>query len=175
MTLVDRRGLPVDNNPAIGMIRVIAPGAAPLRHAGRSRSPEEAPHDPIDPIADLAPDRVASERRGGARRSERAPNRGTDRILGAAWGAPIAGVEVQIDDGPWQPAALLPDDGAGGEFTWTFWTLDWGTPTAGEHIVTSRAIATDGEVQPAPGDPQLAGKQTYWESNGQITRRVRIA
>ena len=28
-------------------------------------------------------------------------------VLGAAWGAPIAAVEVRIDDGPWMPASLL--------------------------------------------------------------------
>ncbi len=94
------------------------------------------------------------------------------QIMGAAWGDPIAGVEVQIDDEDWQPATLT--EGAGEEFAWTFWTLDWGTPSSGEHTVTSRAIAENGEVQPAPDDPLLAGKTTYWESNGQITRRVRI-
>ena len=94
------------------------------------------------------------------------------QIMGAAWGDPIAGVEVRIDEEPWQPATLT--EGAGEEFAWTFWTLDWGTPTPGEHTVTSRAIAVNGEVQPAPDDPLLAGKQTFWESNGQITRRVSI-
>jgi hypothetical protein len=29
-------------------------------------------------------------------------------------------------------------------------------------------------VQPAPDDPWIAGKHTYWESNGQITRRVAL-
>jgi DMSO/TMAO reductase YedYZ molybdopterin-dependent catalytic subunit len=94
-------------------------------------------------------------------------------IMGAAWGDPIAGVEVQIDEEPWQAATLT--EGAGEAFAWTFWTLDWGTPTSGEHTITSRAIAENGEVQPAPDDPLLAGKTTYWESNGQITRRVRIS
>jgi DMSO/TMAO reductase YedYZ molybdopterin-dependent catalytic subunit len=93
------------------------------------------------------------------------------QIMGAAWGAPIAEVEVRIDDGAWQPAALTEQ---GDEFAWTFWTFDWGTPTTGEHTVTSRAIAADGQVQPAPDDPFLAGKTTYWESNGQITRHIRI-
>jgi DMSO/TMAO reductase YedYZ molybdopterin-dependent catalytic subunit len=92
-------------------------------------------------------------------------------IMGAAWGAPIAGVEVQIDDEPWQ-AATLTD--AGSEFAWTFWTLDWGTPTPGEHTITSRAIGGSGDVQPEPDDPLLAGKKTFWESNGQITRRVNV-
>jgi DMSO/TMAO reductase YedYZ molybdopterin-dependent catalytic subunit len=94
-------------------------------------------------------------------------------IMGAAWGKPIKGVEVRIDDGAWQQATLT--DGAGQQFAWSFWTLDWGTPAAGEHTITSRATAVDGTVQPAPDDPFLAGKTTFWESNGQITRRVRIA
>jgi hypothetical protein len=92
--------------------------------------------------------------------------------MGAAWGAPIAAAEVRIDDGPWQPAVLTEGDDSG--YTWTFWTFDWGTPDPGEHTVTSRAIATDGEVQPAPDDPFLTGKATYWESTGQITRHIII-
>jgi hypothetical protein len=55
-----------------------------------------------------------------------------------------------------------------------FWTFDWANPTAGEHTITSRATDVDGNVQPAPDDPLLAGKTTYWESNGHITRRVAI-
>jgi DMSO/TMAO reductase YedYZ molybdopterin-dependent catalytic subunit len=94
-------------------------------------------------------------------------------IMGAAWGAPIAGVEVRIDDGPWQPATL--GEGAGEEFAWAFWAFDWGTPAPGEHAVTSRATDANDDVQPAPDDPLLAGKQTYWEANGQITRRVRVS
>ena len=41
--------------------------------------------------------------------------------------------------------------------------------------VTSRAIAENGEGQPVPDGLLLAGKTTYWESNGQITRRVHIS
>jgi DMSO/TMAO reductase YedYZ molybdopterin-dependent catalytic subunit len=93
-------------------------------------------------------------------------------IMGAAWGAPIAGVEVRIDDGPWQPATLT--EGEGSDHTWVFWTIDWDAPAAGEHTITSRATDTAGNVQPAPDDPLLAGKKTFWESNGQITRRVQI-
>jgi hypothetical protein len=44
----------------------------------------------------------------------------------------------------------------------------------GEHTVTSRAIDKDGNVQPAMDDPVIANKHTYWESNGQVTRRVMI-
>jgi hypothetical protein len=98
-------------------------------------------------------------------------------VMGAAWGAPVAGVEVQIDGGPWQRAKLERHRSRTRRthgYAWTFWTLDRGSPAPGEHLITSRAIDVEGNVQPAPGEGRLAGKVTYWESNGQITRRVRI-
>jgi DMSO/TMAO reductase YedYZ molybdopterin-dependent catalytic subunit len=115
-------------------------------------------------------------------------------ITGAAWGAPIAGVDVSIDHGPWMPARLvdqLPAQGRSrrrSEFAWSFWTFDWGAPPPKEYSITSRAFDINGNVQPAPVDlahidPKappttddlvLASKLTYWESNGQITRRVLI-
>jgi hypothetical protein len=60
-------------------------------------------------------------------------------------------------------------------YAWQFWTFDWGTPPPGEHQVTSRAFDVDGNMQPAPDDPFLASKRTYWESNGHISRRVLIS
>jgi DMSO/TMAO reductase YedYZ molybdopterin-dependent catalytic subunit len=97
---------------------------------------------------------------------------GQHRIVGAAWGAPVAQVEVRVDGGPWQPATF--DRSEEDEYAWRFWALDWGAPAAGEHTITSRAIDHLGRVQPAPDDPWLTGKRTYWESNGQITRRVLV-
>jgi DMSO/TMAO reductase YedYZ molybdopterin-dependent catalytic subunit len=94
-------------------------------------------------------------------------------VMGAAWGAPIAAVDVRIDDGSWEPATLT--EGEGSDYAWVFWTFDWAAPAPGEHTVTSRATDMDGNFQPAPEDPLLAGKATYWESNGHITRRVSIA
>jgi DMSO/TMAO reductase YedYZ molybdopterin-dependent catalytic subunit len=99
---------------------------------------------------------------------------GQHRIVGAAWGAPIAGVEVRVDDGPWAPAALDRTPGEDAPFAWTLWSLDWGTPTPGEHAITSRATDAAGRVQPAPDDPWIANKRTYWESTGQVTRRVLV-
>jgi hypothetical protein len=81
-------------------------------------------------------------------------------------------VDVKIDKGDWQKATLTM--GEGSEFAWVFWTLDWPSPASGEHSITSRATSVTGEVQPAPDDAFLAGKTTYYESNGQITRKVRI-
>jgi hypothetical protein len=110
-------------------------------------------------------------------------------IRGAAWGAPIAAVQVQIDDGPWLGASLDPpvgqsaadafDNSAGKRwsahgYAWRFWTLKWAAPASGEHTVRSRSIDVNGNIQPAPDDPFLSSKVTYWESNGQITRKVRI-
>ena len=94
------------------------------------------------------------------------------RIVGAAWGAPIDRVEVRIDDGPWMPATI--DNSEEAEFAWKIWSLDWPNPSAGEHTVTSRAIDASGNIQPAMDDPFIAGKHTYWESNGQVTRHIRI-
>jgi DMSO/TMAO reductase YedYZ molybdopterin-dependent catalytic subunit len=103
-------------------------------------------------------------------------------IMGAAWGAPIAEVEVQVDDGRWLTAEL--DDPHRGTWTggsrdrsgfaWRFWTLDWHKAAPGEHSIRSRAFDVDGNVQPAPADPYLASRVTFWENNGQIARRVRI-
>jgi DMSO/TMAO reductase YedYZ molybdopterin-dependent catalytic subunit len=98
---------------------------------------------------------------------------GQYQIYGAAWGAPIASVEVRIDDGPWLPATI--DRSEEAEFAWKVWSVDWADASPGEHTITSRAIDTAGNVQPAMDDPVIANKQTYWESNGQVTRRVRIA
>jgi DMSO/TMAO reductase YedYZ molybdopterin-dependent catalytic subunit len=98
-------------------------------------------------------------------------------VLGAAWGAPIAAVEVRIDDGPWMPARVFGPVArrrSSRGLAWRFWTFNWGTPAAGEHRVTSRAFDTDGNMQPAPTDPYLASKVTFWETNGHITRRVLI-
>jgi DMSO/TMAO reductase YedYZ molybdopterin-dependent catalytic subunit len=96
-------------------------------------------------------------------------------VMGVAWGAPIADVEVRIDNGPWLAADLERHQAHEREgFAWVFWTLPWRKPLPGEHSITSRAFDRDGNVQPAPDDPYLASRVTYWENNGQITRRVLI-
>jgi hypothetical protein len=97
---------------------------------------------------------------------------GQYRIVGAAWGAPLQRVEVQIDGGPWRQATIDRDEEA--EFAWKIWSLDWEKPAAGEHTIVSRAIDTMGNIQPAMDDPRIAKKHTRWENNGQFTRRIRI-
>jgi hypothetical protein len=105
-------------------------------------------------------------------------------IIGAAWGAPVEAVEVQVDDGPWMAARLdspartvaaeVPtkdepadeNDRSGLQtgrsgYAWRFWRLDWGKPASGEHEIRSRAFDVNGNMQPAPDDPFLASKRTY--------------
>lgn len=61
-------------------------------------------------------------------------------VGGIAWAGDrgISLVEVQVDNGPWEPAALLPTLGP---LTWTQWRYDWPL-VPGRH--TFRARATDG-------------------------------
>jgi len=97
---------------------------------------------------------------------------GRYQIEGAAWGpTAIAAVEVKTDNGPWMRAQLAESKSP---HSWRFWRLDW-QPTPGDHAITSRAIDTAGHLQPAMDDPVIVNKRTYWESNGQITRQIRIA
>jgi DMSO/TMAO reductase YedYZ molybdopterin-dependent catalytic subunit len=97
---------------------------------------------------------------------------GRYRIDGMAWGpTPVTAVEVKIDNGTWMKATL---DDSKSEFAWRSWHLDW-SPAPGEHTVTSRAIDKSGNIQPAMDDASIATKKTYWESNGQITRHIRVA
>lgn len=95
------------------------------------------------------------------------------RVSGAAWGAPVAKVEVKIDDGPWLETVIDYTEEA--DFGWKIWYLDWDKPANGEHTITSRATDKMGQVQPAMDDPLIAKKHTYWESNGQVTRHIRIS
>jgi DMSO/TMAO reductase YedYZ molybdopterin-dependent catalytic subunit len=187
----DMNGAPLP--PANGFpVRLIAPGwygvanvkwltrieVVDHRYAGRYMArdyvtirEEERDGETVWTFTTVSHDRLKSAPAKVTRRGDRYT------IRGAAWGAPIAAVEVQIDDGPWMAAGLddpLPPTTGPEGYAWRFWTFDWGTPAPGEHAITSRAFDVEGHLQPAPDDPVLASKRTFWESNGQITRRVII-
>ena len=52
-------------------------------------------------------------------------------VLDAAWGGPIAAVEVRIDNGAWQPARLFGPVAHRRNrrgLAWRFWTFGWGVP-----------------------------------------------
>ena len=66
-------------------------------------------------------------------------------IAGVAWQqhVGVAGVEVQVDDGPWQTAALA--SAVSGD-TWVQWSLAW-RATTGIHTIRCRAVSATGETQ----------------------------
>jgi DMSO/TMAO reductase YedYZ molybdopterin-dependent catalytic subunit len=73
---------------------------------------------------------------------------GTVAIGGVAWAQTrgVEAVEVQLDDGDWQPADLgeaLNDD------TWRQWAFRWQPPATGRISIRCRAISADGEIQTA--------------------------
>ena len=102
--------------------------------------------------------------RGPIKIASRIDRPGSDKIkpglvtvAGVAWAqhTGIAGVEVQIDSDPWQPAQLA--DVVGPD-TWRQWKFDW-TATAGQHTITVRATDANGKLQVAdfaPPDPDGA-------------------
>jgi DMSO/TMAO reductase YedYZ molybdopterin-dependent catalytic subunit len=68
------------------------------------------------------------------------------RITGPAWGGSvaIAHVDVQIDDGPWQRAAL---EASRGPYAWRLWSLTAKELAPGPHTVRSRATDANGKMQ----------------------------
>ena len=103
-------------------------------------------------------------------RVTRAPAHHTIHGFALTDGTPLDRIEVQIDDGLWNRATL---DERNTRYSWQLFTYRWEGATSGEHTMTSRAIDTDGRVQPAQTD--LEAKKTTWENNGQFPRRVMIS
>ncbi|MFC7534853.1 molybdopterin-dependent oxidoreductase [Actinoplanes sp. GCM10030250] len=85
--------------------------------------------------------RIDTPRKGASRRA------GPVTVAGVAWAQHrgIAKVEVQVDDGPWQEAALAP---AVSSDTWRQWSLTW-PASAGRHTLRVRATDLDGVTQTA--------------------------
>ena len=102
--------------------------------------------------------RIDTPRRGANVGSES----GAVPIAGVAW-APhtgIAGVEVQVDDGPWQEATLataISDD------TWVQWSLLWDA-VPGTHTARVRATDTSGYTQTSDVAPPAPDGATGWDS-----------
>ena len=95
----------------------------------------------------------------------------TVRVLGFALtdGTPLKSVEVKIDDGPWQPAAI---DASLSKYSWKLFTYEWKGASAGAHTLVSRATDANGEVQPTA--EELENKKTFLQDNGQYPRTISI-
>ena len=93
------------------------------------------------------------------------------KILGFSMtdGTPLKSVEVRVDNGPWQAATI---DKSSTSYSWKLFTLNWESPTPGEHTIVSRAIDATGNIQPTEEELEL--KKTRWENNAQFERKVMI-
>jgi DMSO/TMAO reductase YedYZ molybdopterin-dependent catalytic subunit len=87
---------------------------------------------------------------------------GTLAVAGVAWaqGRGIRAVEVRVDDGPWQPATLLPVPSVD---TWVQWRYDWAA-TAGSHTLAVRATDGTGAVQPEERVTPFPDGATGWHT-----------
>ena len=92
---------------------------------------------------------------------------GRTAIAGVAW-APARGVravEIRIDDDEWQPCRL---GDVASENTWVQWLYEWDA-APGDHEISVRAIAADGDVQTGDIASPAPDGATGWH-----TRRVRV-
>jgi len=96
---------------------------------------------------------------------------GAHEILGFVLndGTPLKSVEVQIDNGPWQPATL---NAANTQYSWKLFSYRWEGATPGEHTLVSRATDAEGTVQPTAAE--LKRKKTFLQDNSQFPRKVMI-
>lgn len=99
-------------------------------------------------------------------------NPGGHEILGFVLndGTPLRSVEVKIDDGSWQRAAI---DSESTQYSWKLFRLAWNDATPGEHTLVSRVTDVNGQVQATPD--QMPEKPSRWENYAQFPRTVRIA
>ncbi|WP_321472177.1 sulfite oxidase [uncultured Paludibaculum sp.] len=74
-------------------------------------------------------------------------DRGELVVRGVAWSgaAPIAGVKVKLNDGPWREARLLGDRK---RHSWQWWELLTRVDEPGDCVIRARATDLDGRVQP---------------------------
>jgi DMSO/TMAO reductase YedYZ molybdopterin-dependent catalytic subunit len=88
---------------------------------------------------------------------------GQVRFGGTAWAQHrgLSAVEVQIDDGPWQPAQL----GASyNDDTWRLWSFDWQAQAPGQHRIAVRATDKTGAVQTSDKADVIPDGATGWHT-----------
>ncbi|MCL1869107.1 MAG: molybdopterin-dependent oxidoreductase [Promicromonosporaceae bacterium] len=90
---------------------------------------------------------------------------GTVVVAGIAWEqhTGIRGVEVQVDDAPWQPATLAETVGPD---TWRQWRYAWDAKGSGtgQHTLRVRATDADGHVQTSDVEPPPPNGATGWHT-----------
>lgn len=91
---------------------------------------------------------------------------------GVAWGGqePIAGVDVQLDGGAWQPATL---DSRRSKYAWVMWSLAVPELAVGTHTLVSRARDAKGVLQPT-AEQRRAEIASGREDNSMWTREILV-
>jgi DMSO/TMAO reductase YedYZ molybdopterin-dependent catalytic subunit len=84
-------------------------------------------------------------------------------------GTALRSVEIRVDNGPWQPAAM---DRQNTKYSWKLFTFEFPAPASGNHTIVSRATDVNGAVQPEEAD--LQSKKSRWENNGQFVRKFSV-
>ena len=87
---------------------------------------------------------------------------GRNAVAGTAWapGTGIDRVEVQVDDGAWQPAQL---GDVLSSTTWRQWSWAWDA-APGSHTLRVRAVDADGDLQVQERAPIAPDGSTGWHS-----------
>ena len=99
---------------------------------------------------------------------DRIAEAGTQLLEGRAWSgrAPIARVEVSVDDGTtWAEAELVRD--FTDPYAWCGWSFQWDA-TPGDHVLCTRATDETGDTQPLDPEWNVGG----YENNA--VQRVRV-
>ena len=88
---------------------------------------------------------------------------GPVRFGGVAWAQPrgVRAVEVRIDEGPWQQAAL---GTAYSDDTWRLWSFDWQADRPGPHLIAVRATDNTGYVQTSDMADVVPDGATGWHT-----------
>jgi DMSO/TMAO reductase YedYZ molybdopterin-dependent catalytic subunit len=105
---------------------------------------------------------VKTESRIDVPRPGDAVHTGAVAVAGVAWAQHrgIERVEVRVDDGPWQAAAV---GEAGNDDTWRQWVWRWDAPR-GAHTVQVRATDKTGQVQTSEEAPPAPDGASGWHT-----------
>ena len=97
---------------------------------------------------------------------------GAHKVFGVVLndGTPLKSVDVRVDNGPWERAAM--DPSTSGKYSWKLFTYTWKGATPGEHTLVSRVTDVNGNVQPTA--EAIENKKTFLEDNSQHPRKVKI-
>jgi DMSO/TMAO reductase YedYZ molybdopterin-dependent catalytic subunit len=86
-------------------------------------------------------------------------------------GSPLKGVEVQVDEGAWQPATFDKTTAAQ-KYSWKLFSYSWSGTAPGDHTIVSRVTDAKGNVQPTL--KELENKKSFLEDNSQFPRKFKV-